>query len=173
MWKLNGDECILLLYSQCVCVCVCLTKGMHYCESHSHKALQEEPDKGGLFTIIMHLIFAHQTLLPGLITRSLIQHDCLIQLCSRPCRCHCCRHCHCYPKAIVVSSTTFGNCCILQQRFTTRTFMQCCTYSANARMPCSYVICRADFKVLFRFTHHLVRYLCAKCIGLFTVAFIL
>lgn len=55
-----------------VYVCVCLTKGMHYCELHSHKALQEQPDKGGLFTIIMHLIFAHQTLLPGLITRSLI-----------------------------------------------------------------------------------------------------
>lgn len=70
--KLGGDECRLLLHSRCVRVCVCLTKGMHYCESHSHEALQEESDKGGLFTIIMHPIFAHQTLLPGLITRSLI-----------------------------------------------------------------------------------------------------
>lgn len=60
--------------SVCARVCVGLTKGTCYCD----EALQEEPDKGGLFTIIMHLIFAHQTLLPGPITRSLIQHDCLI-----------------------------------------------------------------------------------------------
>lgn len=64
--------CVLQLQRQCVHLCVCLTKGEHCCGLHTHQALQEKPDKGGLFTIIMHLIFGHQTLLPGLITRSLI-----------------------------------------------------------------------------------------------------
>lgn len=105
-WSVKDQQrCIYALCccSCCVCVCQCVCTCI-YLSDQGHtllwaaqpEALQEQLDKGGLFTIIMHLISAHQTLLPGLITRSLIQHNCLISLC---CRC---------PRAIVTSSTTVG-----------------------------------------------------------------